>query len=192
MSVGADPASAAREALVAAIGRVAAGERAALEQVYRATSAKLFAICLRILDDSREAEDALQDVYVDLWKSAGRYDARRASPISWLACMARNRAVDRLRAGGKVRAGAVPEEAAHHLADTGPAADDLIETEQRNARIHACIDELETRQREAVRSAFIGGATYREVAQAQGVPLGTMKSWIRRALARLRNCIEGA
>ncbi|RJY09093.1 sigma-70 family RNA polymerase sigma factor [Aurantiacibacter aquimixticola] len=180
----------AREALQAAIARLAGGDRAALEEIYHATSRKLFGICLRILRDEREAEDALQEVYLDFWKRADRYDPARASPISWLACMARNRAVDRLRAGGKVRKGAVPEEAACDVADEDMPADERLLLDERDARIHHCLGTLEARQQSAIRRAFLGGATYVQLAEADGVALSTVKSRVHRGLAKLKKCIE--
>ncbi len=185
-----DLASQAREALSADIARLAGGDRAALEAIYTATSAKLFGICLRILGDEKEAEDAVQDVYVDLWKRAGRFDASRASPISWLATMARNRAVDRLRAGGKVRAGAVAEEAAYNVPDGKLAADDKLVLDERDARIHHCLGKLEERQQSAIRRAFLGGATYVQLAEDDDVPLSTVKSRVHRGLVLLKRCLE--
>ena len=110
--------------------RLSKGDRDALEVVYRLTSVKLFGICLRILGDRKEAEDALQDVYITLWRNAARYDAKRASPIAWLATFARNRAVDRLPTG-KVRRGAVPVEEAADLAAGDLSADDVLIDEER-------------------------------------------------------------
>lgn len=179
----------AREELKAAIARLADGDRAALEFIYQATSAKLFGICLRILGTKDDAEDALQDVYVSLWRSAGRYDPARASPISWLATFARNRAIDRLRSG-KVQSGAVPVDEAMEISDETPLADEQLEVQQSNAQVHHCIETLEERQRDAIRTAFFHGATYAELAETQGVPLGTMKSWVRRGLAKLKRCLE--
>lgn len=179
----------AREELKAAIIRLGKGDQSALESIYHATSAKLFGICLRILGDRSEAEDALQDVYVNLWRNAGRYNPQRASPISWLATFARNRAIDRLRSG-KVQRGAVPVDEAMEISDDAPLADAMLETGQRDAKIHHCLNELEERQQGAIRSAFFNGATYAELAQAQDVPLGTMKSWVRRGLAKLKRCLE--
>ena len=179
----------AREKLKAAMARLARGERDALEEVYRSTSAKLFGICYRILGDRKEAEDALQEVYVNLWRRADRYDPDRASPISWLATFARNRAIDRLRTG-KVRRGAVPVEDAAPIADGSPLAEDMLIDAERSARIHHCIDQLEERQRDSIRTAFFDGRTYAELAEQREVPLGTMKSWIRRGLARLKTCLE--
>lgn len=180
----------ARAALQADIARLASGDRSALQDIYRATAAKLYGIALRILGDEREAEDAVQDVYLDLWKRADRYDPARASPISWLATMVRNRAIDRLRAGGKVARGAVPEQAAAHVADGSVPADEQVELRQRDARIHFCLDQLDERQRSAIARAFFGGATYVQLAEADDVPLSTVKSRVHRGLALLRNCIE--
>lgn len=178
-----------REALKAAMVRLADGERAALREIYDATRAKLFGICLRILGDRKEAEDALQDVYLTLWRRADRYDPARASPISWLATFARNRAVDRLRAG-KARRGTVPVDEALEIADEAPRADALLEDAERSARIHHCLGKLEDPTRTSIRQAFFEGRTYAELAEASGEPLGTMKSRIRRGLARLRDCLE--
>lgn len=180
----------AREALGRAIVRLGQGEKAALEHIYKATSAKLFGICYRILQDRKEAEDALQDVYINLWRRADRFDASRASPISWLATMARNRAVDRLRAGGRVRAGAVNVEEAAPVPDAAPLADSLLIDAENSARIHDCINTLEDRTASAIRTAFFDGQTYAQLAEAADVPLGTMKSWVRRGLAKLKTCLE--
>jgi RNA polymerase sigma-70 factor (ECF subfamily) len=185
----ADAGAAAREALKAAMVRLANGDRSALDEIYRATQMKLFGICYRILGDRKEAEDALQDVYVNLWQRADRYDPERASPISWLATFARNRAVDRLRMG-KVRAGAIEMDQAAPIADAAPLADSLLIDAERNARVHTCLKTLDDNQRDNIREAFFGGKTYVELAQAQDVPLGTMKSWIRRGLAKLKACLE--
>lgn len=179
----------AREALRSAMARLARGERQALEDIYRATNVKLFGICYRILGDRKEAEDALQDVYINLWQRADRYDPQRASPISWLATFARNRAIDRLRTG-KVRAGAVEIDEAAPVADEAPLADSVLIDAERSARVHTCIETLDPKQRNNIREAFFGGKTYAELAAKQDVPLGTMKSWIRRGLAKLKACLE--
>ncbi len=181
---------AARERLRAAMRRLAGGDRAALEQIYRATSAKLYGICYRILGDSKEAEDALQDVYVNLWRRADRYDPERASPITWLATFARNRAIDRLRSGAARRGSSVPVEDAREVADDAPAADALLIDAERSARVHDCLAGLDEKPRSAIRTAFFEGRTYAELAERDGIPLGTMKSLIRRGLAKLKACME--
>src|SRR5438105_3862032 len=113
-------ADATRSQLVAALVRVAGGDRAALRIVYQDTSAKLFGVCLRILKDRGEAEDVLQDVYVTVWRKADSFDPGRASPITWMVAIARNRSIDRLRsraAGGRFE----PIEAADVVSDPAPA-----------------------------------------------------------------------
>ena len=182
-------AAAAREALRSAMKRLARGDKSALEDIYRATHAKLFGICLRILKDRKEAEDALQDVYLTLWRRSERYDPDRASPISWLATFARNRAIDRLRIG-KVRGGAVAVENAFDIADDSARADDMLIDAERNARIHSCLKALEEPARGAIRDAFLDGRTYADLAEASHTPLGTIKSRIRRGLAKLKACLE--
>ncbi len=181
----------AREALRDAMARLAAGDQAALEIVYRMTRVKLFGITLRILGDRKEAEDALQDVYVNLWQRADRYDPSRASPIAWLAAFARNRAIDRLRTG-KVRGGSVPVEEAAPLPDQSPLADALLVDAEQRAQIHKCLGALDERTQGHIRAAFFEGQTYAQLAEAADVPLGTMKSWIRRGLQRLRACLEAS
>ena len=178
-----------RSQLAAAMARVAAGDRAALRIVYQATSAKLFGVCLRILKDRSEAEDVLQDVYVTVWRKAASFDPSRASPITWLVAIARNRSIDRLRAGAVSRR-MDPIDAADEVSDPAPAALEQVEAAEQSGRLRTCLQELEERQSAAIRSAFLDGTTYEELAARMGVPLGTMKSWIRRGLLKLRACLE--
>jgi RNA polymerase sigma-70 factor (ECF subfamily) len=169
--------------------RVAAGDRAALRIIYQDTSAKLFGVCLRILKDRNEAEDVLQDVYVTVWRKAAAFDPGRASPITWLVAIARNRAIDRLRASAVSRR-IEPIEAADAVSDPAPAAVERVEQAQQQQRLARCLEELEARHASAIRAAFLDGATYEELAARMSVPLGTMKSWIRRGLLKLRVCLE--
>ena len=177
-----------RDQLSAALARVAAGSQAALAEVYQRSSAKLFGICLRILGDRSEAEDALQDIYINVWRKAGSFDPARASPITWLAALARNRSIDRRRARGTRDMG--PVEDAAEVADGGEDALTRLMAAEEGVRISACLEELEARQNRAIRSAFYEGLSYPELAARSAVPLGTMKSWIRRGLLRLKDCLE--
>jgi RNA polymerase sigma factor (sigma-70 family) len=179
----------ARSQLTAALARVATGDRAALRLVYQDTSAKLFGVCLRILNDRSEAEDVLQDVYLTVWRKAASFDPRRASPITWLVALTRNRAIDRLRSSAATRR-TEPIEAADTVSDPAPAAVERVELAQQHQRLAHCLEELEARQSAAIRAAFFDGATYEELAQRLSVPLGTMKSLIRRGLLKLRACLE--
>jgi RNA polymerase sigma factor (sigma-70 family) len=178
-----------RSQLTAALARVAAGDRAALRLVYQDTSAKLFGVCLRILNDRSEAEDVLQDVYLTVWRKAATFDPSRASPITWLVAITRNRALDRLRSSAATRR-TEPIEAADAVSDPAPAAVERVELAQQHQRLAHCLEELEGRQSAAIRAAFLDGATYEELAQRMSVPLGTMKSLIRRGLLKLRACLE--
>jgi len=178
-----------REELALALGRAGEGDRGAFRTVYEATSAKLLGVCLRILSDRQLAEDVLQDTYLTVWRKAATFDATRASPITWLVTIARNRSIDRLRSAAPMRR-TVPVEDAHELVDSAPLASDAIETSDEVGRLNVCLDTLEDRVRNSIRTAFLDGVTYDALASRENVPLGTMKSWIRRGLLRLRNCLE--
>ena len=178
----------ARSLLAAAIAKVAAGERAALQTTYRLTSAKLFGVCLRILSERAEAEDVLQEVYLTVWRKAADFDPSRASPMTWLIAIARNRSIDRLRARGARRTETL--EAAAEVADTAPSAESALEDTQQHARLRACLSGLAEHEQNALRGAFFDGNTYDELAARMSVPLGTMKSWIRRAMIKLKACLE--
>jgi RNA polymerase sigma-70 factor, ECF subfamily len=178
-----------RSLIVAALGRIPAGDRAALQTVYRLTSAKLFGVCLRILGERAEAEDVLQEVYVTVWRKAADFDASRASPMTWLIALARNRSIDRLRASRQAR-NMDPIEAAAEIADAAGGAERAIENAQEHARLHGCLDGLASHERAALRGAFFDGNTYEDLASRMKVPLGTIKSWIRRAMIKLKACLE--
>ncbi len=178
-----------RAVLVAALARVASGERTALQTTYRLTSAKLFGVCLRILRNRAEAEDVSQEVFVIVWQKAADFDPRRASPMTWLITIARNRAIDRVRATTHTRRTAPIDEAVE-VADSTPLADSMLEDAESNLKLKACLGGLNDREQKALRGAFFDGSTYEELAERMSVPLGTMKSWIRRALMKLRACLE--
>ncbi len=180
----------ARTRLVAALTAVGRGDRAALRQVYDMTAAKLFGICLRICGERASAEDVLQTVYIKVWERAGQFDATRASPITWLSTIARNGAIDwRRSVAGRAVRDTLPEQAAFAVADDSLRADQSLVAAEEGERLHHCLDELEGRTRASIRAAFFDGATYAELAARENVPLGTMKSWIRRGLLRLKDCL---
>ena len=178
-----------RKLIAAALGRIPAGDRTALQTVYRLTSAKLFGVALRILGTQAEAEDVLQEVYLTVWRKAADFDPHRASPMTWLIAIARNRAIDRLRATRQNRH-MEPIDQAVEIADSAIPADSALEAAQDYAKLHGCLDSLETRERNALRGAFFDGNTYEDLATRMKVPLGTMKSWIRRAMIKLKRCLE--
>ncbi len=178
--------------LSTALSKVGGGDRAAFAQVYHHTSAKLLGVCLRVLGNRSEAEDALQEAFIKIWLKAGAFDPARSSPITWLAALARNTAIDRLRARASRPSEPLSWEALA-VADPSASASQNLEASEESRLIARSIDQLEARQAVAIRGAFFGGATYAELARREGVPLGTMKSWVRRGLSSLKHvCSSGA
>ncbi|HTJ56790.1 MAG TPA: sigma-70 family RNA polymerase sigma factor [Devosiaceae bacterium] len=169
------------------IARTALRDRIAFRELYRRTSAKLFGVTLRILGDRAEAEEALQEVYVKIWQRADRYAAGGYSPISWLVAIARNHALDMLRAR---RPFAEDIEQAIEIADLGPDPERAAVEADERARIDACLGELEGDRAEAVRGAYLDGFSYEELAARHKVPLNTMRTWLRRSLIKLRECLS--
>lgn len=169
--------------------QVAAGDRSALETVYRMTSAKLLGVIIRLIPDRELAEDVLQEVYIKVWRRAGRYDPDLGSPISWLATVARNSAIDELRKVGS-RPNLGEDTEMYLIADDAPPADEMLCEAEEYAAIRACLEKLEAKQRQSIRSAFFKGQTHAQLAEDTGVPLGTMQSWIRRGLSSLKGCLD--
>ena len=170
--------------LLAALDR---GDRGALKDLYRRTSSKLYGICLRGTGDEAEAQDVLQDLFTTVWKKAGQFDPARASAITWLGVLTRNKAIDRLR---RRREPSAQLDQISNLGSDEPSQLQVLEQSEDARRLRECLDELDERARTMIRAAFFDGATYPELAEREDVPLPTMKSWIRRGLQRLRGCME--
>lgn len=177
---------ATRDEIEAQIAKVATGDRAAFQRLYSGTSAKLFAVVLRVLGDRAEAEEVLQEVYVRIWHNAARYNVNGLSPMTWLITIARNAAVDRLR---RIRRAADPAPMEERIVDPGASPETLAVAASERARLAACLDELQTTHAEAVRRAYLDGTTYAELAALFDVPLNTMRTWLRRSLLKLRECL---
>ena len=150
-------------------------------------AAKLFGVCLRIFPQTADAEDALQDAFVTIWQRAASFDPTRGSPVTWLVTVTRNRAIDRLRAKRPVLA---PLALADNVEADVMAADVAMIAGEDDRRLLGCIDALATDDAAMIRTAFFGGSTYSELATQTGSPLGTVKSRIRRALMKLRECLS--
>ena len=170
--------------LVAWLDRAAAGDVLAFRSLYDATSPKLFGIVLRILHERGEAEDVLQEVYTTVWRKAAEFDSARASPITWMATIARNRAIDRLRARNSRPAS--PLEAAAEVRDERPNAEATMVSDDDARRLNRALDQLDARHAAAIRSTYFEGLTYEALAVREGVPVGTLKSWVRRGLIRMK------
>lgn len=176
--------------IAALLARVAgARDRAAFLQLYRLTAPRLNALVTRILRDERLAEDVLQEVYLTIWNRSESYSSGRAKPMTWMIAIARNRAIDRLRQNRTSAPVHAPIDDID-VADQGLLPLDAMLEHERGQALKSCIEALEERQRGMIMAAFYDGFTYDELARRLGVPLSTMKSWIRRGLARLRHCLD--
>ncbi|WP_232072220.1 sigma-70 family RNA polymerase sigma factor [Paraburkholderia pallida] len=182
-----DPESRRRDELNLLLLDVGTGNRVAFAALYRRTSAKLFGVCMKMLRDRGEAEEVLQEVYVAVWRQAVTFDPKLASAITWLVAIARNRTIDRLR---RHREEPLDELAEEEIVDESPSPAAIAEHSEERRRLEHCLEELPARQGSIVREAFFTGATYAELAEHLSVPLGTMKSWIRRSLLQLKACLE--
>jgi RNA polymerase sigma-70 factor (ECF subfamily) len=169
------------------IGRVSLKDRKAFALLYDRSASKLFSICMRILRDRSEAEEALQDVYVKIWQRADRYVESDTNAMAWLAAIARNHAIDRIRARRPV---ASDIDAAYDIADPLANPEEEAVSRSEGRRIDACMDKLEPDRASAVRRAYIEGLSYEELAELHGVPLNTMRTWLRRSLLKLRECLS--
>jgi RNA polymerase sigma-70 factor (ECF subfamily) len=177
------------EALDALLARVAGGDQGAFEHLYRDASPILLGICLRVLPDRGEAEDVLQDVFVTIWRKAAQYDAARARALTWMGAIARHRAIDRLRTL-PAALNRAPTVFIDEAPDPGPSPSAHAESSADKARLDECVDQLEPRRRDLIRTAFFDSVTYEELAARTGSPIGSIKSWIRRGLLQLRACLE--
>jgi RNA polymerase sigma-70 factor (ECF subfamily) len=183
------------------MSRAALGDRASFARLYDLTSGHLFAVVLRIQRDRALAEDLLQEVYVNVWRAVGSFDAAQAQPMTWLTSIARNKAIDSLR-----RAQSQPVLHSVHrddddddrpdldqqLADEGPGPADLLSQAGDARHLNTCMQGLTAPQRQSVALAFFDGLSHAEVAEHLHQPLGTVKSWVRRALLSLKECLERA
>lgn len=170
------------------IPRVALRDRRAFDLLYQQTSAKLFGVALRVLRDRGEAEDALQEIYVRIWQNADRFVVGRASPMSWLITIARNHSIDRLRA--RRPAPSPIDDAAIEVRDPTPGAEARAAASGERARILGCLERLGTSQARAVRGAYLEGLSYQELADRLAIPMNTIRTWLRRGLIKLRECME--
>jgi RNA polymerase sigma-70 factor (ECF subfamily) len=166
------------------------GEESALEALYEATVGKLYALASAILRQTEDAEEAVCATYAQAWENASSYDGQRASVIGWLLMICRSRALDlmrkrRLRSESAVAAGA---EGAILAGIDQP--DDLLSLMERRSRVHAALASLPVDRRQLVSLAFLRDLTHQEIADATGLPLGTVKSHLRRALMQLREQLE--
>ena len=186
-------APAASNALEALLARVAMGDRLALRAIYDQVVPKLFGLALRITGRRDWAEDVVQESFVSIWHHAGDYRPQLAAPMTWMTTIVRNRALDCLRRANAARlASATPfEDAAEaDLADDHDGPAELAQASEQVRALNRCLQRLEPPQREAVVLAYLQDLSHAELAARLRVPLGTIKSWVRRGLEKLRSCLE--
>jgi RNA polymerase sigma-70 factor, ECF subfamily len=172
------------------IAAVGIGDQTAYRRLYDATSPKLFAVALRILRDEGRAEDVLQDSFINVWNSASVYDPSLSAPMTWLVTIVRNRALDYVRRNDR-RAIELDETLLETLEsdEKGPLQAAMLG--QQGAALHGCLKRLEANQRQVIAFAYFQGLSHSELATTLRIPIGTVKTWIRRGLEKLRRCLDG-
>lgn len=169
---------------------VAAGDRTAFRELYAAASAKLFGVCLRMLDNRAEAEEALQDVFTRVWTHAGQFDAGRARAMTWLIAVARHQCIDRLRAHREQPVAGDDGDPLALVPDPAPGAEARAIARGEARRVTHCFETLEPSRAAAVRGAYLDGLSYAQLAERHAIPLNTVRTWLRRGLLQLKECLE--
>jgi RNA polymerase sigma-70 factor (ECF subfamily) len=170
--------------------RVAAGDRAAVQECIDAYGGLVWSLARKLAPSSDEAEDAVQEIFIELWKSAGRYDSTRCAESTWVAMIARRRLIDRRRAAQRrPMHEEISAELLDRLPDTGRRADQWVETSAEAARARAAMRQLKPTQQVVLQMAVYQGMTHAEIAQATSVPLGTVKTYVRRGLLHIRRAL---
>ncbi|BEP92870.1 sigma-70 family RNA polymerase sigma factor [Acidovorax sp. A79] len=174
------------------LDRIAAQDDTALKSLYESTSSRLFGLALRVVRNRDAAEDVLQESFLTIWRSAASYRASLSPPMAWLGLIVRSRALDALRKRTSDRADLMNElddALAETLPGEGANPMDATEASEQAFALHQCLGKLETRQREVVSLAYLRDLSHGELAEQLKLPLGTVKTWIRRGLEQLRACM---
>jgi RNA polymerase sigma-70 factor, ECF subfamily len=173
--------------LVWLLAAVARGDQAAFERLYEATRAKLYGVLLRILGTPELADDVMQETYLKVWKTAGSFDPTIASPITWMVAIARNRAIDIVRRKGHASIEETPE-AMNVAADTPPPLARREMTEELR-RLLSCLGKLDPEKQRIVLLAYYSGWSREQLARKLDIPVNTIKTWLRRSLLEIRQCM---
>jgi RNA polymerase sigma-70 factor, ECF subfamily len=181
--------------LTALLSRIALGDQAAFGEFYEKTSPHLYGVALRILRIPSAAEEILQEAYVNVWHHAGSYESAKSQPLTWLTTIVRNRCLDQLRRRELETVNLASDDDDAPAYDPpsdapSPAAMLLAGAEARSVR--DCVDQLDAGPKQAIALAFYHGMSHAELAQQLREPLGTVKSWVRRGLEKLKSCLDRA
>jgi len=179
------------ERLAGLLGQCALGNQRAFADLYALTSAKLFGVALRILRRQDWAEEVLQECYVNIWNHAGDYAAARSAPLTWMTSIVRNRSLDWLRRPQSETTGEEYEIAVEAWQDQAPGPLERLAAAGEAAQLARCLEQLEAKQRQSIVLAFFHGLSHAELSGHMKEPLGTVKTWVRRGLERLKTCLSG-
>ena len=176
------------------LARTALSDQAAYAELYRLTASHLYAVALRILREPAAAEDVLQEAFVSVWHHAGSYSTAKAKPQTWLTSIVRNRCLDMLRRRepDTVTMTRDEDETEMDFEMPGPTAVELLLAGAEANSVRECVDQLDGSQKQAIALAFYQGLSHAELARQLRQPLGTVKSWVRRGLERLKQCLEAS
>ncbi|UCV00463.1 RNA polymerase sigma factor [Acidovorax radicis] len=175
------------------LDRIAAQDDSALRKLYERTSSQLFGLALRIVRNRDAAEDVLQESFLSIWRGAGNYRASLSPPMAWMGLIVRSRALDALRKRTTDRADLmndIDDEAAPALEGDAPNPMDAADASQQAFALHHCLGKLDNKQREVVSLAYLRDLSHGELSEQLKLPLGTVKTWIRRGLEQLRGCMS--
>jgi len=172
------------------MARIANHHEPSLKQLYQLTNANLFALALRILKQRDLAEDCLQLAFVKVWHNSQQFNAAKAKPMTWLNAVVRNQALDLLRKNKHQMLHDSGDEVLEQLADQGASQEQQVSQSQDKQAIHTCLGRLKEQQRQCLQLSYYEGLAHPQVATQLNLPLGTVKTWIRRGLLELRECLK--
>ena len=178
--------------LIALLDRVALADESALKELYDLTSSKLYGVAVRVVSNREWAEDVLQEAFLNIWKIAGNYKATLSPPMAWMGLVVRSRGLDFLRRRTSDRADHVQElddVISDTVAGDAPNPMDTAQASEQAWALHQCLSQLENKQREVVSLAYLRDLSHSELAEQLKLPLGTVKTWIRRGLGQVRGCM---
>lgn len=183
------PAAADEAQLVAWIDRIVDHDERALSALYDATLSRVYGVVLRVVRRAALADEVVEDTYFQVWRQAARFDAERGRALTWLLGMARSRAIDAVRRESRFQADSLDDDSAVAIESDSPTGDELLEVARTHAELHRALMQLQAQPRQLVALAFFRGLSHEEIASQTLLPLGTVKSQIRRALILLRQVL---